>query len=110
MQIGIICIIVEIYSLNVHSTRQRTDLMKPGIHPEYRDVLFHDTTADTYYVIGSTVKTDRTTEFEGRSYPYYSIEISSDSHPFYTGKQSYAKQDGEVAKFNKRFNRKDNNL
>lgn len=81
--------------------------MKPGIHPEYRDVLFHDTSADTYFVIGSTVKTERTAEYEGKTYPYMTLDVSSASHPFYTGKQQHVKHDGRVAKFNKRFNRKD---
>ncbi|MEM7081485.1 MAG: type B 50S ribosomal protein L31 [Pseudomonadota bacterium] len=80
--------------------------MRPDIHPEYRDVLFHDTTADLYYVIGSTVKTERTAEHEGKTYPYVTVEVSSASHPFYTGKQRVAQLDGRIAKFNKRFKRK----
>jgi len=80
--------------------------MKPGIHPEYREVLFHDTTADTYFVVGSTLKTARTAEFEGKTYPYMTLDVSSESHPFYTGKQRVAQSDGRIAKFNKRFNRK----
>ena len=80
--------------------------MKPEIHPEYRDVLFHDTAADKYFVIGSTVKTAATAEYEGQTYPYMTLDVSSASHPFYTGKQHAAKDDGRIAKFNKRFNRK----
>lgn len=82
--------------------------MKPGIHPEYRDVLFHDTASETYFVIGSTVKTAQTTEYEGKTYPYMTLDVSSASHPFYTGKQSATKSDGRIAKFNSRFNRKGN--
>lgn len=81
--------------------------MKPNIHPEYRDVLFHDTASDSYFVIGSTVNTKRTAEYEGVTYPYMTIDISSKSHPFYTGKQRVTQSDGRIAKFNKRFNRKD---
>lgn len=77
--------------------------MKPNIHPEYRDVVFHDTTADTYFVIGSTLKTERTVEYQGKTYPYMTIDVSSASHPYYTGKQKVAKNDGRIAKFNKRF-------
>ena len=44
--------------------------MKPDIHPEYRDVLFHDTSSDTYFVVGSTVQTSETKEHEGQTYPY----------------------------------------
>ena len=79
--------------------------MKPGIHPEYRDVLFHDTTVDQYFIIGSTVQTDRTAEYEGKTYPYMTVEVSSASHPFYTGKQRAVHKDGQIAKFNKRFKR-----
>lgn len=81
--------------------------MKPDIHPEYRDVLFHDTTSDTYFVIGSTVATTRTAEYEGKTYPYVTVDVSSASHPFYTGKQRVRTTDGRIAKFNKRFNRKE---
>lgn len=79
--------------------------MKSDIHPEYRDVLFHDTTADTYFVVGSTVETDRTQEYEGKTYPYVTIDISSASHPYYTGKQRVSQNDGRIAKFNKRYKR-----
>ena len=77
--------------------------MKPDIHPEYREVLFHDTSSDTYFVIGSTVETNDTRDYEGQTYPYMSLDISSASHPFYTGKQKVAQSDGRVARFNKRF-------
>lgn len=80
--------------------------MKADIHPEYRKVLFHDTTADAYFLIGSTMESTRTAEYEGETYPYVTIDISSASHPFYTGKQHISQTDGRIAKFNKRFNRK----
>ena len=78
--------------------------MKKGIHPEYREVLFHDTSADEKFIIGSTIKTDRTIEHDGQTYPYFTIDVSSASHPFYTGKQHNVKNDSRVAKFNQRFN------
>ena len=78
--------------------------MKNDIHPEYRDVLFHDTSADTYFLIGSTIKTDKTKEWEdGKTYPYCSLDISSVSHPFYTGKQKIIDTAGQVDKFKKRY-------
>ena len=62
--------------------------MKKDIHPEYREVLFHDTGADKYFLIRSTLETTQTKEWDdGKTYPYYPVEISSASHPFYTGKQ-----------------------
>ncbi len=56
--------------------------MREGIHPEYREVVFHDTSIDHYFVIGSTLKTERTIEWQGKTYPYVTIEVSSKSHPF----------------------------
>lgn len=56
--------------------------MKAGIHPDYRKVVFHDTTVDHYFVVGSTLQTDRTIEWKGKTYPYITIEVSSESHPF----------------------------
>ena len=80
--------------------------MQPDIHPEYRQVLFHDTSSDTYFLVGSTVGTSQTKDYEGETYPYMTIDVSSASHPFYTGKQKSAQSDGRVARFNKRYNRK----
>ena len=80
--------------------------MRPEIHPEYREVLFHDTSADAYFLIGSTVAAQETREYEGKTYPYVTIDVSSASHPFYTGKQKSAQNDGRVARFNKRYGRK----
>ena len=79
--------------------------MRPNIHPEYRKVLFHDTNADVYFVIGSTMSSAQTREYEGEVYPYVVLDISSASHPFYTGEQRQANNEGRVASFNKRFAR-----
>ncbi|MEC7118934.1 MAG: type B 50S ribosomal protein L31 [Pseudomonadota bacterium] len=79
--------------------------MKAGIHPDYRPVLFHDTNADVFFLIGSTVKTKHTREYEGQEYPYVSLDISSASHPFYTGEVRQVGNEGRVASFNKRFGR-----
>ncbi len=56
-------------------------MMKPNIHPEYRTVVFHDTSVDEYFKIGSTIKTDREIELDGVTYPYVTIDVSSKSHP-----------------------------
>ena len=79
--------------------------VKADIHPEYRKVLFHDTTSNTYFLVNSTAQTSSTHEYEGETYPYMTIDVSSASHPFYTGKQRVAQSDGRIAKFNKRFKR-----
>ena len=77
--------------------------MRPDIHPEYRQVLFHDTSVDHYFLVGSTVQTEEKHEYQGQTYPYVQLELSSASHPFYTGKQRTTDRDGRVAQFNKRF-------
>ena len=78
-------------------------IMKSNIHPAYQEVVFHDTAADTYFMIGSTVQTERTIEYQGKTYPYVTLDVSSVSHPFYTGAQRVAQKDGRVSKFNSRF-------
>lgn len=77
--------------------------MKKGIHPTYRTVVFHDTTADAYFKVGSTIKTDRTIELEGETYPYVTLDVSSASHVYYTGKQKDFAREGRAARFNQRF-------
>ncbi|MFW3895669.1 type B 50S ribosomal protein L31 [Pseudomonas bharatica] len=78
--------------------------MKPGIHPAYRPVLFHDTSANAFWLIGSTVDTDKTyVHSDGNTYPYVTLDVSSASHPIYTGQERKAKSEGRVAGFNKRF-------
>lgn len=78
--------------------------MKEGIHPTYRKVLFHDTSVNKYFLIGSILQTDRTMKWEdGKEYPYMTLDISSESHPFYTGEQRVVSTEGRVANFNRRF-------
>ena len=61
--------------------------MKKGIHPEnYRPVVFKDMSNGDMFLTKSTAKTNDTVEFEGETYPVVKVEISSTSHPFYTGK------------------------
>lgn len=80
--------------------------MKKDIHPEYREVLFHDISVDSKFVTSSTIKTNETLEFEGKSYPYVKIDISAASHPFYTGQQKILDTEGRVDKFKKKYGRK----
>ena len=80
--------------------------MKKDIHPEYREVLFHDVGADKYFLIKSTLKTDQTKKWEdGETYPYCTLDISSASHPYYTGKQKMIDTAGQVDKFKKRYSK-----
>ncbi|MCI0915160.1 MULTISPECIES: type B 50S ribosomal protein L31 [Pseudomonas] len=78
--------------------------MKPGIHPNYRPVLFHDTSANIFFLIGSTAESDRTYQHtDGKTYPYVQLDVSSASHPVYTGQQRQATTEGRIANFKKRF-------
>lgn len=77
--------------------------MKKNIHPVYRTVVFHDTVADSYYCVGSTIQTTRTIEYEGVTYPYVPLDVSAASHPVYTGKQKQITNEGRVSQFQKRF-------
>lgn len=84
--------------------------MKPGIHPDYQKVIFLDSTTDYKFLSGSTRKSKETMTWEdGNEYPVIRLDISSDSHPFYTGRQKFASADGRVERFNKKFGLKSNN-
>ena len=80
--------------------------MKKEIHPEYRDVVFEDSASGTLFLTRSTVATSESVEYEGKTYPLYQVEISSASHPFYTGKQQLVDTTGRVERFRKRYNLK----
>jgi large subunit ribosomal protein L31 len=77
--------------------------MKSGIHPQnYRHVVFQDAGSGAQFIIGSTVETKDTVKIDGKEYPLYIVEISSASHPFYTGKSSTLDRAGRVDRFQKR--------
>ena len=78
--------------------------MKKGIHPEYREVVFHDTQSDHKFITRSTIKSKESIKMEdGKTYPLIKIEVSSASHPFYTGKKIFVDTAGRVEKFNRRY-------
>ncbi|GEB94061.1 type B 50S ribosomal protein L31 [Microbacterium lacticum] len=77
--------------------------MKTGIHPEYQAVVFRDLSSGDTFLTRSTVTSDKTIELDGVTYPVIDVEISSSSHPFYTGKQRIMDSAGRVEKFNQRF-------
>ena len=78
--------------------------MKKDIHPEnYRPVVFEDMSNGDMFLSRSTCKTSETIEFEGETYPVVKIEISSSSHPFYTGKNKLVDTAGRVDKFMSRY-------
>jgi large subunit ribosomal protein L31 len=78
--------------------------MKADIHPTYRDVVFQDVTTDFSFLSRSTLGSKETIKWEdGNEYPLIKVEISSASHPFYTGKQKTIDTGGRVDKFRKRY-------
>jgi large subunit ribosomal protein L31 len=81
--------------------------MKQGIHPKYNDVVFQDLSSDFKFLTRSTMHSKETIKWEdGNEYPLVKVEISSKSHPFYTGKQKTADTGGRVDKFRQRYGRK----
>ena len=81
--------------------------MKKDIHPEYREVIFKDISTDYAFKTRSTIQTkDSVTWEDGNEYPLVKLEISSDSHPFFTGKQKLVDTAGRVDKFYSRYGKK----
>ena len=77
--------------------------MKTDIHPDYAAVVFRDLASGETFLTRSTVKSDKTIDLDGVTYPVIDVEISSASHPFYTGKQRIMDSAGRVEKFNSRY-------
>ncbi len=81
--------------------------MKKGIHPQtYRPVLFEDLASGERFLIGSTIATKETASYEGKEYPKVTVEISSKSHPFYTGEDRVLDKAGRVERFKQRAAKK----
>lgn len=78
--------------------------MKSGIHPEsYRPVVFKDMSNGDTFISRSTANTRETIELDGETYPLVKLDISSSSHPFYTGKSNLVDTAGRVDKFMTRY-------
>ena len=78
--------------------------MKKDIHPEYRQVVFQDISSDFSFLTRSTMQSKETIQWEdGNEYPLVKIEVSSKSHPFYTGKQNIVDTAGRVDRFRRKY-------
>jgi large subunit ribosomal protein L31 len=81
--------------------------MKAGIHPDYHPVVFQDAATGTRFLTRSTATSERTVEWttpEGtRTYPLIVVDVSSDSHPFWTGSQRHIDSAGQLEKFRRRY-------
>ena len=81
--------------------------MKKDIHPEYKEVVFLDTSSDFKFLTRSTMTSSESIKWEdGKEYPLVKIEVSSASHPFYTGKILFVDTAGRVEKFNRKYKKK----
>jgi large subunit ribosomal protein L31 len=82
--------------------------MKPGIHPDYHPVVFQDASTGKAFLTRSTATSSRTIEWEdGNSYPLLVVDITADSHPFWTGTQRFVDTAGRVEKFNRRYGKRE---
>ena len=78
--------------------------MKADIHPDYREVVFQDVTSDFKFLTRSTLGSKETIKWEdGNEYPLIKVEISSATHPFYTGQNKVMDTSGRIDKFKKRY-------
>jgi large subunit ribosomal protein L31 len=78
--------------------------MKQDIHPRYRPVVFQDMSAEFSFITRSTIETSDTVVWQdGNTYPLVKVDITSASHPFFTGKQKLLDTAGRVDRFTKKF-------
>ncbi|CDO07534.1 type B 50S ribosomal protein L31 [Mycolicibacterium cosmeticum] len=77
--------------------------MKPDIHPDYHPVVFADANTGAMFLTRSTATSDRTVDFQGGTYPLIVVDVSADSHPFWTGSSRHIDTAGQVEKFRRRY-------
>lgn len=77
--------------------------MKEGIHPNYREVVFLDMSNDFKFITRSTIETKEKITIDGTEYPLVKLEVTAESHPFYTGKHKIVDTAGRVEKFRQKF-------
>ncbi len=77
--------------------------MKPDIHPDYRQVVFQDQSSGDNIIVGSTMTTNETITLDGVEYPLAKVELSSRSHPFFTGQMKIVDTAGRVERFERRY-------
>ena len=80
--------------------------MKPDIHPDYHDVIYVDSATGDEWMSRSTQTSSETREVDGKQVPIIKLEISSASHPFWTGTMRELDADGKIDRFRKRYGMK----
>lgn len=79
--------------------------MKKDIHPKYTQTIFKDISSGDMFLAKSTMHTKKTDKYtDGKEYPMVEMEITSASHPFYTGTQKLVDSAGRIERFKKKFN------
>ena len=79
--------------------------MKKDIHPDYKEVVFQDVQSDFKFLTRSTLTSKEKIKWEdGKEYPLFKLDISSKSHPYFTGQQNLVDTAGRIEKFNKKYN------
>ncbi|HEB88621.1 MAG TPA: type B 50S ribosomal protein L31 [Deltaproteobacteria bacterium] len=77
--------------------------MKPEIHPDYHKVIYVDSATGDEWISRSTITSKETRDIDGEAVPVVRLEISSVSHPFWTGKMRELDSDGKIDRFRKRY-------
>ena len=77
--------------------------MKEGAHPDYEEVVFQDMSNDFKFITRSTIKSKERIIIDGKEYPLIKLEVTAESHPFYTGKHKIVDTAGRVEKFRQKF-------
>ena len=77
--------------------------MKEGIHPNYQEVVFQDMSNDFKFITRSTISSKEKITLDGKEYPLIKLEVTAESHPFYTGKHKIVDTAGRVEKFRQKF-------
>lgn len=82
--------------------------MKPGVHPDYHPVVFQDSSTGSMFLTRSTITSDRTVEWEdGSTYPLVKVDVTNESHPFWTGAARVMDTQGRVEKFERKYGRRE---
>lgn len=82
--------------------------MKHGVHPDYHPVVFQDSGTGSMFLTRSTITSDRTVEYtDGHSYPLIVVDVTNESHPFWTGAARVMDTQGRVEKFERRYGKRD---
>ncbi len=80
-------------------------MMKTNLHPEYQKVVYMDVNSGFKFISGSTKTSNETIQWEdGNTYPLFKVEVTSDTHPFYTGRQKFADKGGRAERFKNKYN------